>query len=84
MAGVVDGLGGGRKDDVVGWSGNLKGTYWIVVIRPQLSRTATASVRDTCDRPISIFDRTRHGNTLACLLHIGNATINKCKHAKTR
>ncbi len=43
---------------MVGCFGNLSGTYWVVVIRPQLSRTATAIKSDTSNRsPISIFDR---------------------------
>jgi hypothetical protein len=50
----------GGEEDVVGWSGNLSGTYWIIVIRPRLSRSATASVWDACDRPVTIFNRPKH------------------------
>ena len=59
--------GGGRKDDVVGCSANLSGTYWIVVIRPQLSRTATTRMCNAGDRSISVLNRPARTNTLvAC------------------
>jgi hypothetical protein len=41
----------------LGGPGNLSATYWSIVIRPQLSRTATTKVWDTCDRSISVFNR---------------------------
>ena len=51
----MEGRGEGRKDDVVGWIGNLSATYWSIVIRPRLSRTATTKMWDTCDRSISVL-----------------------------
>ena len=35
---------------MVGCFGNMSGTYWIVVIRPQLSRTATTVKGYTSNR----------------------------------
>lgn len=42
---------------MVGCCGILSGTYGVIVIRPQLSRTATTSKRYTSNRScISVFD----------------------------
>lgn len=49
---------------MVGWSRNLSCTYWVIVIRPRLSRTATASVRDSGNGPIAILNRPRHKSML--------------------
>lgn len=68
---VVDGLWW-RRDDVVGWSGNLSGTYWVVVIKPQLSRTATACMWDSGDRPVAVLYRPRYKNTLVCFINSRN------------
>lgn len=70
---VVDGLGGRRKNDVVGWSGNLSGTYWVIVIRPRLSRTATTIVWNTSDRPVTILNRSKHSNSLVCSIILHDA-----------
>jgi hypothetical protein len=47
------------KEERCGWMlRNSSGTYRVVVIRPQLSRTATASKGYTSNRScISVFDR---------------------------
>jgi hypothetical protein len=47
------------KEEWCGWMlRNSSGTYRVVVIRPQLSRTATASKGYTSNRScISVFDR---------------------------
>jgi 2-polyprenyl-6-methoxyphenol hydroxylase-like FAD-dependent oxidoreductase len=79
---AVDGLGGGGKDDVVGWSGNLSGTYWVVVIRPEVSRTATASMWNTSDRPIAILDRPKYRISLVCSILLHDAQKDACKHVK--
>ena len=55
-----------KEDDVVGQR-NLSGTYWVIVIRPQLSRTATG-VRNASDRPISVLNRTIETNIISQML----------------
>jgi hypothetical protein len=47
---------------------NLSATYWVIVIRPQLSRTATIDIGYTSNRPsLSILNRSMH-KTLASLV----------------
>jgi hypothetical protein len=46
---------GGRGNGRCGWVHRLGGTYWVIVIRPQLSRAATR-VCNTGDRPVSVLD----------------------------
>lgn len=49
-----------EEEWLVGWFGNLSGTYWIIVIRPQLSRSATIEGY-TSNRPsFSIFNWPKH------------------------
>jgi hypothetical protein len=47
------------KEEWCGWMlRNLSGTYWVIVIRPQLSRTATTDKCYTSNRScFSVFDR---------------------------
>lgn len=46
---------------MVGCVGNLSGTYWVIVIRPQLSRTATSVEGYTSNRSsLSVLDRPMH------------------------
>lgn len=77
-----------KRDGVVGWSGNLSCTYWVVVIRPRLSRTATASMWDSGNRPIAILDRPEQENRLVCFIDQemceGDAnTKNHVEHAQS-
>lgn len=53
---------------MVGCSGNLSGTYWVIVIRPRMSRTATTSMWDSGNRPITILDRPDHKIMLVCFV----------------
>lgn len=83
---VVDGLGGGggKEDHVVGWSGNLSGTYWVIVIRPRLSRTATTSVWDTGDRPVTVLNRSEHSNSSVCSIILHDARWKKMQTRKRK
>ena len=55
----------------------MSGTYWVIVIRPRLSRTATTSMRDSGDRSVAILYRP--AQIIRQL-----AYDRKCKHKKTR
>jgi hypothetical protein len=59
--------GGGRED--CGWrSANLSGTYSVIVIRPQLSRTATTRMGDASDRSVAVLNRPTRINTISLML----------------
>ena len=65
---------------MVGCSGNLSSTYWVIVIRPRMSRTATTSMRNACDRSITILNRPSHKIMLVCFLNL----VSKYDDANTR
>ena len=47
-----------RSEDAVGCSGNLSGTYWLIVIRAGVSRAATTTTMSNAgDGSIAILDR---------------------------
>jgi hypothetical protein len=62
---VVDGWVEEERTKLVGRA-NLSGTYWVIVIRPQLSRTATTRMCNTSDRSISVLNRPARIDTVSC------------------
>jgi hypothetical protein len=69
---------------VVGCFGKMSGTYWVIVIRPQLSRTATIDIGYTSNRSsLSVLNRSMH-KPLAFLLIRRDLWKGYCKHSQTR
>lgn len=69
---------------MVGCFGNLSGTYWIIVIRPQLSRTATTVKRSTSNRlALTILNRAMRQKVSFVVIWQKQEMV-RCKHVQTR
>jgi hypothetical protein len=70
---------------VVGCFGKMSGTYWVIVIRPGLSRTATTvNVGYTSNRPsISVLNRSMHIK-VSLVDDLTRLLTMCCKHWQTR
>jgi hypothetical protein len=76
---------------VVGCFGNMGGTYWVIVIRPRLSRTATTVKCYTGNgSSLSVFNRPVHidislaDDMMSATASAVQTRANTCKHVQTR